>query len=78
VCSILGLLISKEISAIARSSIENIKSALIWVICMLAHWEDFIFLELLGFLLICYGTLLYNKAKIDENSKKIKNAVLYH
>lgn len=48
-------------NALARSTIDASRTVVIWIISILVGWETFIWLQLIGFLVLISGTLLYNE-----------------
>lgn len=55
-----GLSVTQQVSATSRSTIDTCRTVLIWSISLLLGWEQFKFLQLLGFVLLIYATLLFN------------------
>jgi len=54
--------LSKNASSITRSLVELCRTGLIWAIEIFLTWGSFSWLELLGFLVIAIGTMIYGKA----------------
>ena len=48
-------------SAISSVTVSSVRILLLWVISLIAGWEKFSVLELLGFILVLIGSLLYNE-----------------
>lgn len=79
-----GITVTKNASAVARSTIDCSRTILVWMVELMARWNDFHLLQLAGFLLLALGTMLYNElipvpsllrnkeAMIDEKSRLIK------
>ncbi|KAH7096102.1 hypothetical protein BKA62DRAFT_720689 [Auriculariales sp. MPI-PUGE-AT-0066] len=59
-----GLSVTRNISATARSVIDNIRTLCIWLVSLALGWEHFVvplsFLQVLGFALVVYGTSTFN------------------
>ncbi|CCG84001.1 protein of unknown function [Taphrina deformans PYCC 5710] len=55
-----GLSVTRNVSATSRSTIDTCRTLLIWTISMLLGWEHFKWLQLLGFAVLVYATLLFN------------------
>jgi hypothetical protein len=60
----LGVSITKYASAAQRSTIDSSRTAIIWIFFISYQGpghEDFIWLELIGFLFLIFGTFVYNE-----------------
>jgi hypothetical protein len=76
-----GVAITKYASAAQRSTVDTSRTLIIWVVSIMIGWENFYWQELIGFLLLVMGTLVYNEIYIlpceilNKNTKKnlIKN-----
>ncbi|KAK9449304.1 uncharacterized protein V1518DRAFT_373380 [Limtongia smithiae] len=55
-----GISVTKRVSATARSTIDTCRTLGIWVISIMIGWEHFRSLQLIGFALLVYGTLVFN------------------
>lgn len=71
--NVTGMTVTRVISATSRSTIDTSRTVGIWLVSLLIGWESFKFLQLAGFLLLVYGTLLFNG--IIGNDKEIKENV---
>jgi hypothetical protein len=56
-----GVTTTKKAGALARSTIDTSRTLLIWGFSMLVGWEEFIWLQLIGFAFLVAGTLIYNE-----------------
>lgn len=56
-----GLAVTKSISATARSVIDTCRSIGIWVFSLAIGWEEFSFLQLIGFIILVVGTFFFNQ-----------------
>jgi drug/metabolite transporter (DMT)-like permease len=56
-----GVTTTKKAGALARSTIDTSRTLLIWVFSIFVGWEDFIWLQLIGFFFLVLGTLIYNE-----------------
>jgi len=56
-----GVAITKYASAAQRSTIDTSRTLLIWMVSLGLGWEDFLAWELLGFVFLVIGTLIYNE-----------------
>ncbi|KAK9464864.1 hypothetical protein V1512DRAFT_267349 [Lipomyces arxii] len=55
-----GISVTQRISATSRSTIDTCRTLGIWLISIALGWERFRALQLIGFALLVYGTLLFN------------------
>lgn len=55
-----GLSITRSISATSRSTIDTCRTIFIWMTSLLLGWEKFKWLQVLGFVVLLYGTLMFN------------------
>ncbi|KAK9376996.1 uncharacterized protein V1513DRAFT_436987 [Lipomyces chichibuensis] len=55
-----GISVTQKISATSRSTIDTCRTLGIWLISILLGWEQFRALQLIGFGLLVYGTLVFN------------------
>ncbi|KAK9460417.1 uncharacterized protein V1516DRAFT_676578 [Lipomyces oligophaga] len=55
-----GISVTRKISATSRSTIDTCRTLCIWLLSITFGWEEFNFLQLLGFSLLVYGTLVFN------------------
>eukprot|EP00440_Ansanella_granifera_P054598 gb/GFBE01059186.1/.p1 GENE.gb/GFBE01059186.1/~~gb/GFBE01059186.1/.p1 ORF type:complete len:347 (+),score=83.04 gb/GFBE01059186.1/:1-1041(+) len=61
VFNVCGANITKRSSAVARTTIKISSTILIWLVELAAGWNTFNGLQLLGFLTVAAGTLIYNR-----------------
>lgn len=59
-----GVAITKHASAAQRSTVDTCRTLLIWVMSVAFLGEEFLPLELVGFALLVFGTLVYNEILI--------------
>ncbi|KAK9488494.1 hypothetical protein V1527DRAFT_458119 [Lipomyces starkeyi] len=55
-----GISVTQKISATSRSTIDTCRTLGIWLISIMLGWEQFRALQLIGFGLLVYGTLVFN------------------
>lgn len=55
-----GLSITRSVSATARSIIDTCRTLFIWIVSLGLGWETFKWLQIVGFVLLVYGTFLFN------------------
>ncbi|CAG9321013.1 unnamed protein product [Blepharisma stoltei] len=59
-----GISTTKYASALARSTIDTSRTLIVWVFSMAVGWEQFEWLQLIGFALLVIGTTVYNEVLI--------------
>jgi hypothetical protein len=57
-----GISVTKTTGALARSTIDTSRTVLVWAIDLAVGWEKFLGMQFAGFILLVFGTLLYNEA----------------
>jgi len=55
-----GISVTKELSATTRMVLDSVRTLVIWAVSMLIGWQDFYFLQLIGFCILLAGMMLYN------------------
>ncbi|XP_061610621.1 solute carrier family 35 member F6 [Phyllopteryx taeniolatus] len=55
-----GISVTKEISATTRMVLDSLRTLVIWAVSLALGWEQFLGLQVLGFLVLLVGTALYN------------------
>ncbi|EAW08130.1 putative nucleotide-sugar transporter [Aspergillus clavatus NRRL 1] len=55
-----GLSVTRTVSATSRSTIDTCRTLFIWLVSLALGWETFKWLQVLGFVLLVYGTFLFN------------------
>lgn len=66
-----GLTVTRLISATSRSTIDTCRTLGIWFVSLLIGWETFEALQLLGFALLVYGTLIFNQIVHCDKADKV-------
>lgn len=56
-----GLSITKVMSATSRSTIDAMRTLLVWAFSLAFKWESFIWLQAIGFPVLVFGTFMYNE-----------------
>jgi len=56
-----GVAITKYATAAQRSTVDTSRTLLIWIFSLILGWEQFLGWELIGFVLLVLGTLIYNE-----------------
>ncbi|KAI9205401.1 uncharacterized protein BJ171DRAFT_73101 [Polychytrium aggregatum] len=55
-----GLSVTKTLSATSRSTIDTCRTLFIWIVSLALGWESFKWLQVLGFIVLIYGTFVFN------------------
>ncbi|KAJ3027883.1 UNVERIFIED_CONTAM: hypothetical protein HDU68_002911 [Siphonaria sp. JEL0065] len=55
-----GLSVTQTVSATSRSTIDTCRPVFIWAISMGLGWETFKWLQVVGFIVLIYGTFVFN------------------
>jgi len=55
-----GLSVTNVVSATSRSTIDTCRTVLIWIISLYLGWETFSWFQVLGFIVLIYGTFIFN------------------
>ncbi|CAE8589322.1 unnamed protein product [Polarella glacialis] len=56
-----GVTVTQKASAVSRSTIDVSRTILIWAVELAFGWNRFNVLELAGFIILAFGTLIYNR-----------------
>ena len=74
--NVCGITTTKYASAAQRSTIDTSRTVVIWIMSIALGLEEFYWQSIIGFVLLVFGTLLYNEIIIlpfmgfDENTKE--------
>jgi uncharacterized membrane protein len=68
-----GVAITKHASAAQRSTIDTCRTLVIWIMSLLFLGEEFLPLEIIGFILLVGGTLIYNEIWVPNIEFMKKN-----
>ncbi|CAD8057135.1 unnamed protein product [Paramecium primaurelia] len=78
----------KYLSALTKSVVQVTTIALVWITCLIIGWEQFYWGQLIGFIILVFGSLIYNniiklpfkclyqQQKVEDIQKKIENEQL--
>ncbi|RKP02773.1 hypothetical protein CXG81DRAFT_10361 [Caulochytrium protostelioides] len=55
-----GLSVTQRISATSRSTIDTCRTLFIWMLSLALGWETFKWMQVLGFVVLIYGTFVFN------------------
>ena len=51
---------TKELSATTRMVLDSVRTLVIWAVSMIIGWQQFYYLQLIGFCILILGMMLYN------------------
>ncbi|CAN6632347.1 hypothetical protein TRVA0_013S02278 [Trichomonascus vanleenenianus] len=71
-----GLSVTRSLSATARSTIDTCRTLGIWVVSLIIGWESFRSLQLAGFGLLVYGTLMFNGLIHGEDIEQLDPRIM--
>nr|XP_039252468.1 solute carrier family 35 member F6-like [Styela clava] len=54
-----GISVSRELSATTRMILDSIRTVVIWIVSLCLLWEEFQYLQIIGFIVLLLGTSLY-------------------
>jgi len=67
-----GVTVTKEISATTRMVLDSMRTLVIWIVSLAVKWQDFFYLQVIGFILLILGMALYNDVLNRNLYVKIK------
>lgn len=56
-----GVSVTKHMSAATRTVVDSLRTILIWGISLALGWEHFCWIEIIGFVILLSGNIIYNK-----------------
>lgn len=56
-----GISLTKHLSASHRMVLDSVRTCVVWACSLLIGWEQFSWIEVLGFVVLCVGTAMYNE-----------------
>ena len=56
-----GIYTTRYASALARATMDSARIVVVWVFSLIVGWESFLWVELVGFIIVIFGTLVYNE-----------------
>jgi len=77
-----GITVTQKASATSRSTIDSSRTIIIWMIELALHWNSFNILQLIGFMFLAAGTMIYNQIidvpfmGVDSLEAREKDALL--
>jgi len=61
-----GVTVTQQASAVARSTIDVSRTILIWAVELAVGWNTFNSLQLVGFIVVAAGTMIYNRLLVFQ------------
>lgn len=55
-----GISVTKEISATSRMVLDSVRTLVIWAVSLMLTWQEFQWLQVVGFAALLFGMCLYN------------------
>jgi drug/metabolite transporter (DMT)-like permease len=77
ICLVAGITITLKLSAVHRIVIDSGRAIIIWALSLAIGWQKFIWLQILGFLVMCVGVLIFNDILIGPGVRKLLKASGY-
>ncbi|CAG2192640.1 unnamed protein product [Mytilus edulis] len=71
-----GISVTREISATTRMVLDSVRTIIIWVAALALDWQKFIPLQILGFVVLIIGMMLYNDICVQFIKRSIMTRVL--
>ena len=59
-----GVSVTRTASSAARATIDSCRTICVWSVSMLLGWEHFIWLQLVGFVFLTVGMLMFNEVLV--------------
>lgn len=60
-------------SATTRMVLDSIRTFVVWIVSLGLHWQDFSWLQLVGFIILLIGMCLYNDVILRPLYMKIRS-----
>lgn len=71
-----GISVTKEISATTRMVLDSVRTMVIWMVSLGIGWQDFKYLQLLGFIVLLFGMCLYNDIVVRQTYERIRRRLV--
>ncbi|KAK0084439.1 hypothetical protein PV325_007033 [Microctonus aethiopoides] len=73
-----GISVTKEISATTRMILDSVRTIVIWAFCLAFQWQEFHYLQLIGFNILIIGMACYNNVVIPQLIRKCQSRLGRH
>lgn len=71
-----GISVTKEISATSRMVLDSVRTLVIWAVSLLLTWQQFQWLQVVGFAALLFGMCLYNDVFVCQAYRKVRDFVV--
>ncbi|EDV24200.1 Solute carrier family 35 member F6 [Trichoplax sp. H2] len=65
-----GISVTKEMNATTRMVLDSLRTMIIWAVGLIAMWEKFQYLQIIGFVMLIIGTCVYNDLLVGPFFRK--------
>ncbi|XP_071454976.1 solute carrier family 35 member F6 [Hetaerina americana] len=63
-----GISVTKEISATTRMVLDSVRTLVIWVVSLALYWQQFHWLQVIGFILLIIGMYVYSDERVTPST----------
>lgn len=67
-----GISVTKEISATTRMVLDSVRTMVIWVVALAVGWQQFHWLQVIGFSGLLFGMCLYNNVFVTQAYSSVR------
>eukprot|EP00161_Ancyromonas_sigmoides_P013541 TRINITY_DN3491_c0_g2_i1.p1 TRINITY_DN3491_c0_g2~~TRINITY_DN3491_c0_g2_i1.p1 ORF type:complete len:442 (-),score=241.54 TRINITY_DN3491_c0_g2_i1:80-1291(-) len=71
-----GISVTKVLSATTRMVLDSVRTGVIWIFALAVGWEKFNFLMFAGFIVLLWGTALYNSLLVPKSNPWFRRVCL--
>lgn len=71
-----GISVTKVLSATTRMVLDSVRTGVVWIFALAVGWEKFNFLMFAGFLVLLWGTALYNSLLVPKSNPWFRRVCL--
>lgn len=57
---------TKHMSAATRTVVDSLRTILIWFVSLGIGWESFCYIEIIGFVVLLSGNIIYNSSECSR------------
>lgn len=70
-----GISVTKEISATSRMVYDSVRTLVIWAVSLLLTWQEFQWLQVVGFAALLFGMCLYNDVFVCQAYRAVRDRI---